>query len=294
MVGPRNWGGRHVRTLAPLFILGLILVSWDRLAAARQVQSAPERLAAGLVNALAGLAGGGYDSLAGSVRGVLTAGELARENERLREQNAELEARYTELFPISLENKQLAELLRLQRAQGGRGIAARIISVEAGTQAKRVTVNKGRTDGVGERHIAITSAGLVGRVVADQLAGNSAEVALIVDPRSGVAAMVAASGDKGIVVGQPSGPGLGGQMLAMDLAGDAVVRQGDLIVSSGLGGVYPRLLEDRSCRLRRAQLRRLFASGAGQAVRGLRPHGHADAGVAGVGRRAESRLRGAP
>jgi rod shape-determining protein MreC len=240
MVGRRSWGGRRFRTLAPLLGLGVLLVTWDRLADARGAESAPERTAVRVVNAVATVVGGGYRGVADTVRGVVKAREIVAENQRLRDENAELEARITQLFSISLENKRLTELLKMQEPLRGRGIPARVIAVEAGPQAKRVTVNKGRRHGVGERFIALAPGGLVGRVLRDQVTATTAKVALIIDPRSAVAASVAASGDRGIVVGAPCGPGLGGQMLTMDLAGDAVVREGDVIVSSGHGGVYPR------------------------------------------------------
>ncbi len=230
---------RRVRTLFPLLILGAILVSWNHLAAARGRQSPPEYAAVGIVNAVAAVVSVSYNTVVNSAKGMVNARALVEENKRLRAENAELEARITKLFGYSLENKRYKELLKLQESERA-GVAARVIAAEAGTQAKRVTVNKGRLDGIGERFIAVAPAGLVGRVLADKLGAHTAEIALIIDPRSGVAGMVLASGDKGVVVGDPSGPGLGGHLLSMDLAGDAVVREGDVIISSGYGGVYPR------------------------------------------------------
>ena len=235
MLGRRSWGGKQAQTLVPLLALGILLVSWDRMV---EGQSAPERAAVRIVNVVAMVVGGGYDTLSDSAAGVLNARHLARENERLRAENAALEAKLTESFAYSIENKRLTELLELKTSERG-GIAARVVAVEAGTQAKRLTVSKGRQDGLGERHIALAPAGLVGRALVDQLAANTAKIALIIDPRSGVAAEVAVSGDRGIVVGTSSGPGLGGHMLTMDLAADAVVHEGDEIRSSGHGGVYP-------------------------------------------------------
>ena len=239
MVGRRSWGSERIRTLVSLLALGILLVSWDRIAADRQVESAPERIAVAMVNVVAMVVGGGCDALGDSARGVLNAKSVARENEALRAENAKLEASISQMFAYSVENKRLTELLQLKAHRGGDGIAARVIAVEAGTQAKRITVSKGRQDGVGERHIAVAPAGLVGRVLADQLAPGSVKIAPIIDPRSGVAAVVAASRDRGIVVGSSSGPGLGGHMLTLDLAGDALVHEGDEVRSSGLGGVYP-------------------------------------------------------
>lgn len=230
---------RRVRTLFLLLILGAILVSWNHIAAAGGRQSPPEYAAVGLVNVLAAVINVSYSAVADSAKGVVNARALVEENKRLREENAELEARVTKLFGYSLENKRYRELLKLQESEKA-GVPARVIAVEAGTQAKRVTVNKGRVDGIGERFIAVAPAGLVGRVLADKLGAHTAEIALIIDPRSGVAGMVLASRDKGVVVGDPSGPGLGGHLLSMDLPAEAVVREGDVVVSSGYGGIYPR------------------------------------------------------
>ncbi len=239
MVGRSSSFKRRLQTLLPLLILGIVVVSWDYFAAARDRESPLECAAVGIVNAVAAVVSVSYNTVVNSAKGMVNARALVEENKRLRAENAELEARITKLFGYSIENKRYRELLKLQESEGA-GVAARIIAVEAGTQAKRVTVNKGRLDGIGERFIAIAPSGLVGRVLRDKLGAHTTEIALIIDPRSGVAGMVLASGDKGVVVGDPSGPGFRGHLLSMDLPGDAVVREGDVVVSSGYGGVYPR------------------------------------------------------
>jgi rod shape-determining protein MreC len=76
-------------------------------------------------------------------------------------------------------------------------------------------------------------AGLLGQTVA--VTAHSAQVRLITDPSSGVAAMLQSSRDEGIVKGSIEGK------LTLDFVSvDTTVRAGDVVITSGIGGVYPK------------------------------------------------------
>ena len=79
----------------------------------------------------------------------------------------------------------------------------------------------------------VVAEGLVGQVT--QVSGHAAEVQLITDQKSGVAAQLIGSGETGIVEGEVD------RKLKLNFVSkDSKVRKGDLVITSGLGGVFPK------------------------------------------------------
>jgi rod shape-determining protein MreC len=90
-------------------------------------------------------------------------------------------------------------------------------------------------DGVTRDMAVIAPQGVVGRVL-DQVAPRAARVQLLVDRNAGAAAVVERSRAGGVVVGAPQGSGL--RLEYVSAAAD--VRVGDIVVSSGQDGIYPK------------------------------------------------------
>lgn len=155
-----------------------------------------------------------------------TLSELELENAGLRQQLAQM----TE---YEQENARLEELLDLTSAYGMRGKAARVIGRSTDSWNDTITIDKGATDGVRLDMPVTCGTGVVGQVTS--VAATSATVRLISDPQSGISAMLQSSRASGIVSGSVDGT------LRLQYVDSSVsVTVGELVVTSGLGGVYPK------------------------------------------------------
>ena len=113
-------------------------------------------------------------------------------------------------------------------------LAGEVVGRESGGWVRAITVNRGRGSGVAQQTPVIVPEGLVGRVV--QVRPGASVVQLINDPASTVGAVVQRTRTPGLVEGDA-----GGVVRFKFMARDgAQVAPGDLIVTSGLGSLFPK------------------------------------------------------
>ena len=141
-------------------------------------------------------------------------------------QHANAQARRTE---------QLEQLLQLQRTELPATMAARVIAADPAAAFRTVTIDKGTSDGVRRDMAVLSPLGVVGRVIAEP-AAHAAKVQLIIDRNAGAGAVVERANAGGVVVGgEDEAP------LRMEYVSNlADVAPGDLVMTSGLDGIYPR------------------------------------------------------
>jgi rod shape-determining protein MreC len=111
--------------------------------------------------------------------------------------------------------------------------AARIIGRDTLGRVKLLVINKGSNDGLTENMPVITHRGLVGRVV--RVSGSASKVLMITDVRSAVDATVQETRDQLVASGSNSS-----SLEVRYLSVGADVIQGERVISSGLGGVFPK------------------------------------------------------
>lgn len=112
-------------------------------------------------------------------------------------------------------------------------MVASVIGRDATQWSKVVTVNKGTQSGLRDHLAVITAAGVIGQVINAGL--NTSKVLLIVDGRSAVDALFQNSRVSGVVVG------MGEDACQMKFVPNtADVKVGDSVLSSGLGGIFPK------------------------------------------------------
>lgn len=159
---------------------------------------------------------------------------LRAENARLRARQRELELRLMREAGLEQENAELRQLhAALPPVLIRRAILAEIISVETDPLRERIVVNKGGRDGVTLNQAVVDGDGILGQVA--RLGPWSAEVILITDPEHAIPVQITRNSLRSIAVGA----GASGELLLPYLAINSDVRSGDLLVSSGLGGVFP-------------------------------------------------------
>jgi rod shape-determining protein MreC len=156
------------------------------------------------------------------------------ENRRLRDEAQRLRVESLRVSEVDEENRRLRRLLQLKEALPLETISGEIIGREWGGWVRSLTVNRGRSSHVMRLTAVIGPDGLIGRIV--DVRGGSSVVQVLTDPASTVGAHVVRTRTPGIIEGEPRGT-LRFKYMARDGAGMQV---GDLLVTSGLGGLFPR------------------------------------------------------
>lgn len=158
---------------------------------------------------------------------------LRRENLHLKEEVHQLRVKLHALQEAALENERLLNLMELKGRATGRTVAARVIGKDATNWFQSVIVDKGREAGIRRNMPVLAPEGLVGRVV--EVAAFSSKVQLITDPMSSVGALVQRSRAMAVAAGH-----LGVSLRLKYLPLMADVTRGDRVITSGMGGIFPK------------------------------------------------------
>lgn len=186
---------------------------------------------------LFGLAGATHQALARVPDAFTTRGELARQNEQLRRENAELRVLARLSQDATRENQRLRELLAWQRTAPPKLRLARVVSRDPANWWRTVQIDLGARDGLRADLPVMTTEGLVGRISEVSLA--TARVVLLGDPNCRVSALVENERRDSGVLGTAGL--LDSDLVALTyLPRAADVKPGQAVVTSGLGGVFPK------------------------------------------------------
>ena len=148
----------------------------------------------------------------------------------LEAENEELRAKVAELSEAQATAERLESLLGLQSTYSLQSTAARIIGESGDAWSRTVTIDKGSADGLAINMPVCNAAGIIGQII--EVSPTTATVRLVTDENSGISAMVQSTRAQGILQGQPDGT------LRLEyVTVDSDVKEGDIIVSSGLLGV---------------------------------------------------------
>jgi rod shape-determining protein MreC len=158
--------------------------------------------------------------------------DTEQDNRELNTHNRQLSAELDRLEEVKLENLRLRRLLGFKEGFEAETVPAQVIAEDASSWFRTVTIDKGHEDGVTEGMPVVVAEGVVGRVV--RSSPGQARVLLITDASSAVASLVQANRARGICRGQ-------GEQLSFNF----VLRQeeinvGDRVITSGMGGVFPK------------------------------------------------------
>jgi len=159
---------------------------------------------------------------------------VRHENTALRNDNERLRVQAMQVEETREENARLRRLLLLRDRLPLATVAGEVIGREAGGWVRSLTVNRGRGDGIGQQTPVIVPDGLVGRVI--QVHRSAAVIQLLNDPASTVGAVAQRTRTAGLVEGDAGGT-LRFKFMARD---GANVAPGDLVVTSGLGTLFPK------------------------------------------------------
>ena len=191
----------------------------------------------GLFLPLFGLAGATQQLPADLVDSVLPRRELLREIDTLRRENQQLQMEKLQGAAMSNENDQLHDLLGWARQQPWKLKLANVITRDPANWWRTIQIDLGSRDGIQTNLPVLTADGLVGRVSAVSFV--SSQVVLIGDPNCRVSALVEnTTHDMGVLT---SGGPLDSSLVPLSyLASSANLKPGQNVLTSGLGGVFPK------------------------------------------------------
>jgi rod shape-determining protein MreC len=158
---------------------------------------------------------------------------LRAENQRLQKQQRELELRSMRYDALARENGELRGLRDALPSVAERYLAAEIVNIQLNSLRQRVLINRGTTNGVFKAQAVLDDKGLIGQTT--HVGPWSAEVILITDPEHAVPVEIERTGLRTIAVGA----GDTASLALPYLPGNADIKSGDLLLTSGLGGVFP-------------------------------------------------------
>jgi rod shape-determining protein MreC len=151
----------------------------------------------------------------------------------LEAQNEELRARLAELEEARQENERLRALVEFAEERKLAKLGARVIQRPMSSWEGVIIIDRGASDGVEPGMPIIAAQGLVGQVA--EVSSGSATVRLLTDAQSGVASMIQSSRALGVTRGS-----VGGTLSFDFLDREFLPQPGDVVLTSGLGGVYPK------------------------------------------------------
>lgn len=160
--------------------------------------------------------------------------DLQQENEDLRARLLILERRALKYAALAAENNELRRLLNSSEALDDRVIVAEVVGVSPDPYSHEIIINKGIRDGLTPGQAILDAHGLMGQVVrVNQLTST---VLLLSDSSHAVPVEVVRNGLRAILLGTGNPDVL--ELVHVPDTED--IREGDLLVSSGLGGRFPR------------------------------------------------------
>ena len=229
----RGWRGNRLAYFIVCVLLCVGLIAASRagiLAPVEGIISVPINAVSGFFNRVA-------------LRISTTAADLA-DIQSLRQRNADLEealaqfqSELVDLREIASDYNRLTDLLDYTSSvQNQQFVTADVVGFDSNNAMRTISINRGARDGIATGMPVVTRQGLVGRII--DVSANASRVLLINDPTSAVSARLQTSRALGDIDGSVIGLTSGNLRMTL-IPLDAGVQEGDLVMTSGLGGNFP-------------------------------------------------------
>src|SRR5690242_5601361 len=155
------------------------------------------------------------------------------ENASLKRQLEAVQVQYQERRALADRARSLEELLALRDRSSLETVAAEVIASSASPDFRTLTIDKGTNQGLKPDMAVIASDGVVGRIVVPSPAAS--KVQLLIDRNAAAGALIERSRAQGVALGG------GDERLRLEyVAESSDVAVGDLVVTSGIDGIYPK------------------------------------------------------
>lgn len=160
--------------------------------------------------------------------------DLQAENEALRARLLILERRALKYAALASENNELRQLMNSSEVLDDRVIVGEVVAVSPDPFSHEIVINKGSRDGVEVGQAILDANGLMGQV--EQTSSFTSRVLLVSDSSHAVPVEVVRNGLRAVLLGN----GDTNTLELVHVPDTADIREGDLLVSSGLGGRFPK------------------------------------------------------
>jgi rod shape-determining protein MreC len=214
-----------------VFLLALSLISANL--HSRENMSFFESLVVGITAPVQKVVWGAIDGIGNVWRGYFYLVGLEKENQALKRELQGLKLQMNRYREAELANERLRALLNFKKSIATPLLPAQLVAFDPSGWFQTVLIDKGRDDGVLLDMAVVSAEGLVGRVIG--VGKHHAKVLLILDGNSAVDAYIQSSRARGVLVG------LGRELCLLKyVQRNEEVKVGDKVVSSGMGGVFPK------------------------------------------------------
>ena len=164
--------------------------------------------------------------------GYVALQQVRQENADLKQQLQTLQVRLQQERAEAQRTDNLRQLLELRERANLDTVAAEVIAGPADPDFRTVTIDKGSSDGLATDMAVISPAGVVGRLILPSR--RASKVQLLIDRNAAAGALIERTRVQGVVMG------LGDGLRMQYVPGTADVKTGDLVVTSGIDGIYPK------------------------------------------------------
>lgn len=176
------------------------------------------------------------NKIAGNEQELSNIDTLKTENSKLREENAKLKEQVRELEVLKSENNTLKEYVNLKNKYTNyTTVPANVIERSYSNYDKIIIINAGKKDGIEVNMPVISESGLVGHILS--VTDNTSKVQTITDTASTVSATISTSSSSILLKGTLKDSR---KVKATSIPVETGILQGDEVVTSGLGGIYPK------------------------------------------------------
>ncbi|WP_126453065.1 rod shape-determining protein MreC [Sulfuriflexus mobilis] len=164
---------------------------------------------------------------------ISTRAHLLSENEELRTKNLLLKGQLQKFSAIEAENMRLRTLLDSSFKVGDKVLIAELLRVDLDPFTRQIVINKGSNSGVYIGQPLLDADGIIGQVI--HVSRYSSIAMLITDPSHALPIQMNRTGQRAIAVGT----GRPNELELLHIPSNTLLQEGDLLVSSGLGGRFP-------------------------------------------------------
>ena len=176
-------------------------------------------------------------ALIGGVRGMwsgyVALQQVQEENNNLKQQLQTMQVSLQQERAEAQRTDNLRQLLELRQRAQLDTVAAEVIAGAASPDFRTVTIDKGSSDDLATDMAVISPAGVVGRVILPSR--RASKVQLLIDRNAAAGALIERTRVQGVVMGVGDGT-----LVMQYVPGTSDVKTGDLVVTSGIDGIYPK------------------------------------------------------
>ena len=158
---------------------------------------------------------------------------LRAQNDHLRATVGQLTRQLTRFQEMAQENARLRKLLDLRALPEARWVAVRVVGLSPAPGTRAVILDQGARAGLHPETPVVVPEGLVGKVVT--VRSQSSLAVLMTDPNFRAGCIIERSRETGVLAGS-----MDGRLWVQWLSANADVAVGDVVLTSGLGGVFPK------------------------------------------------------